>query len=145
MSKERKQLSPKPTNAERRRRLDIVESLLTDCATVTDIRRYFAEKEGLRLGRRTVERYRELAEKRILKCAEPMRDREIRYAKLRLERCFARAISGGKKNILAAIAAQKAINTLLGLNAPKDPTDNMSVEELAKLVLQQQREREPLA
>src|SRR5438034_8746565 len=89
----------KPTKAEMRRRIDVVESLLIDCASVTDIKRYFAEKEGLQLARRTVERYRELADKRIMKAAEPIREREVRTAKIRLERCYARSMSGRKPNV----------------------------------------------
>src|SRR5436305_5010645 len=120
MADEPRKTEPKPTKAEFRRRIDVTESLLIDCASVTDVKRYFAEKEGLILARRTVERYCELADARIVKASEPIRQMEIRKAKLRLERCYARAMSGGKKNIFAAIAAQKALNSLMGLNAPKD-------------------------
>jgi|GEM_PF-6812388 len=132
----------KPTKAEIRKRLDLIESLVIDCASVTDIKRYLQEKEGVRLSRRTVERYRELAEQRILRTAESKREHEIKLAKARLERCFARAISGSKKNVFAAISAQKAINTLLGLNAPKDPEEQMNLEELAQMVVVHRKEME---
>ncbi len=140
MPEEPRKTEPKPTKAERRRRIDITESLVIDCASVTDIKRYFAEKEGLRLARRTVERYAEIAENRIVKVTEPIREREVKKAKLRLERCFARAISGNKKNVFAAIAAQKAINSLLGLNAPKDAEDEMTPVQFAALLAQQRKQ-----
>lgn len=132
----------KPTKAEIRKRLDLIESLVIDCASVTDIKRYLQEKEGVRLSRRTVERYSELAEQRILKTAESKREHEIKLAKLRLERCFARAISGSKKNVFAAISAQKAINSLLGLNAPKDVDEELNLERLAQMVVVQRKEME---
>ncbi len=136
----RKKSRNKPSKTEIRRRIDITESLLIDCASVTEIARYFAEKEGLTLARRTVERYRELAEKRIEHVAEPVRERELHKAKLRLERCYARAITGNKKNVPAAIAAQKAINALLGLNALQDTSGEMTPAQFAELVVQQQKE-----
>jgi hypothetical protein len=131
----------KPSIAERRRRLDIVESLVIDCASIPEILRYFVEKEGLRFGRRTVERYVCFVEKRIQKAGESKRQLEIQKAKRRFERCFARAMSGNKKNILAAIAAQKSINSLLGLNAPKEE-EEMSPDHLAELILRQRNEME---
>jgi hypothetical protein len=140
MTEEPRKTEVKPSKAERRRRIDITESLLIDCASVTEIRRYFAEKESLHLGRRTVERYAEIAEHRIVKGTEPLRQAEIRKAKRRLERCFARAMSGSKKNVFAAIAAQKAIIGLLALNPPKDDEEDMSVEELARQVVIQRKE-----
>jgi hypothetical protein len=134
MAEEDRTTRPKPSKAERRRRIDICESLLIDCASVTEIRRYFAEKEKLHLGRRTVERYAEIAEQRILKASEPIREVEMKKAKRRLERCFARAMTGSKKNVFAAIAAQKSINGLLGLNAPKFSPDDLTLEQLAHQV-----------
>jgi chromosome condensin MukBEF ATPase and DNA-binding subunit MukB len=130
----------KPTNTELRRRLDIVESLLIDCASVPEIMRYFAEKENLKLARRTIEQYVHIVEKRIQRAAEPLRELEIRKAVRRFERCFARAISGTKKNVAAAIAAQKALNDLLGLNPPKDADDAQSMEQLAALIAVQYRQ-----
>jgi hypothetical protein len=142
MPEEPRRTEVKPTKAEVRRRIDITESLLIDCASVTEIRRYFAEKEALHLGRRTVERYVEIAEHRIVKAAEPIRSAEIRKAKRRLERCYARAMMGSKKNVFAAIAAQKAINSLVGLNAPKDPDEHMNYERLAQMIVVQRKEME---
>lgn len=132
----------KPTNTELRRRLDIVESLLIDCASVPEIMRYFAEKENLKLARRTIEQYVHIVEKRIQKAAEPLRELEIRKAVRRFERCFARAISGTKKNVAAAIAAQKALNDLLGLNPPKNNEEEQSMEQLAALIAVQYRQME---
>src|SRR5438552_12809565 len=84
----------KPTKTELRRRLAVVESLLIDCASVTEIMRYFEDRENLTLARRTIEQYVQIVEKRIQKAAEPIRQVEAILAKLRLERCFARAIPG---------------------------------------------------
>ena len=130
----------KPTKTELRRRLDIVESLVIDCASVPDIMRYLAEKEDLKLARRTIEQYVHIVEKRIEKAAEPRRTLEVRKAIRRFERCYARAISGPKKNIPAAIAAQKALNELLGLYRKDD--DEMSMHELAELIATQARDME---
>ena len=130
----------KPTNTELRRRLDIVESLVIDCASVPDIMRYFTEKEGLKLARRTIEGYVQFVEKRIQKAAEPRRELEIRKAVRRFERCFARAISGNKKNVSAAIAAQKALNDLLGLNPRKDGEEELNIEQLASMMIAEQKE-----
>jgi hypothetical protein len=82
MPEEPRRTELKPTKVEVRRRIDITESLLIDCASVTEIRRYFADKESLHLGRRTVERYAEIAEQRIVKAAEPIRGAEIQKAKI---------------------------------------------------------------
>lgn len=132
----------KPTNTELRRRLDVVESLLIDCASIPEIMRYFAEKENLKLARRTIEQYVHVVEKRIQKAAEPKRELEIRKAVRRFERCFARAISGTKKNVAAAIAAQKALNDLLGLNPSKDGEEEHSMEEYAAAIASQYRAME---
>ena len=140
MTEELRRTESKPTKAELRRRIDITESLLIDCATVTDTVRYFTDREGLVIARRTIERYRQLAEKRIVKAAEPIRHVEIGKAKLRLERCFARAMSGGKKNISAAIAALKVLNNLLGLHPQKDGEELFDIEKMAKLMVLEQKE-----
>ncbi|HEY3876476.1 MAG TPA: hypothetical protein VGM92_13455, partial [Candidatus Kapabacteria bacterium] len=82
MPKNNNTTDARPTKLELERRLDIVESLLIDCATVGDICRYFAEQEKIPLARRTIERYREHADRRIGKIMAPQREQEIRYAKL---------------------------------------------------------------
>jgi hypothetical protein len=133
----------KPTKIELRRRLDIVESLVIDCASVTEIRRYLAEKEGLNLGRRTIERYVHTVEERIVKAAELRRDVEVQKAKRRLERCYARSMSGDRKNIFAGIAAQKAINGLLGLNSSKkETTPEMNMDAFVLSVIRETSEME---
>jgi len=105
----------KATNAEASQRTRAVYEKLVQGASRAEILQYVA-KEAWGINERSIDYYIQRATKKLEKEAAPAREIELGKAKARLAMLFARSLQ--IKDYKGALAIQKEINTLLGLNAP---------------------------
>ena len=110
----------KSTKAQVTERITKVNELLTMGLRPSEIMRYISEKTDWNVSSRQVENYMRAATEQIEASAKFHRDREIGRNLQRMQTLYQRNMS--IQDFKAALSTVKAINEMLGLNAPTKTT-----------------------
>lgn len=110
-------MAKKTDDAEVTRRVDQIFHLMVKGKSRLQILQHASEKTTWKVSERTVDEYIARAKKLLAKHSEPKKAVELGKAFLRLEYLFDQNL--GINDFKAALAVQKEINAMLGLNAPK--------------------------
>lgn len=109
--------SQKPTAVEKDKRVNQVLKLLLNGLSRAEICQFVSEKTDWNVDERTIDRYIAEANAIFKEKSNIIREQEIGKSLLRLENLYARNMQ--ITDFKAALAVQKEINAMLGLNAPK--------------------------